>query len=268
MDGNSLLTIFKKYRFLILLFLALTILSGCGNNFTPVDSSSTGFFTHYFVYPMSILIEKTALLFQGNYGVAIVIITIGIRLILMPFFIKQSKNSEESQGKMAVMKPEMNDIQEKYKGKKNREDQYEVKKELNDLYQKYNFNPVKMATGCLPMLLQMPILIGFYYAIRRTPEIAEQSFLWFSLGETDILFVIVAVIIYYLQAKVNLIGVDNAQRKQMAIMGLISPIMIGIISLNVPAALPLYWAVSGLYMIVQTLIIKRYITGKKTAVVQ
>ena len=118
------------------------------------------------------------------------------------------------------------------------------------------------------MILQMPILIGFYYAIRRTPEIAEQSFLWFSLGETDILFVIVAVIIYYLQAKVNLIGVDNAQRKQMAIMGFISPVMIGIISLNVPAALPLYWAVSGLYMIVQTLIIKRYITGKKTAVVQ
>lgn len=91
MDGNSLLTIFKKYRFLILFFLSLTVLSGCGNNFTPVDSSSTGFFTHYFVYPMSILIEKAALLFQGNYGVAIIIITISIRLVLMPFFIKQSK---------------------------------------------------------------------------------------------------------------------------------------------------------------------------------
>src|SRR5699024_12143644 len=107
MDGNSLLTIFKKYRFLILLLLALTILSGCGNNFTPVDSSSTGFFTHYFVYPMSILIEKTALLFQRNYGVAIVIITISIRFILMLFFIKQSINNEESQNNMTVMKTEM-----------------------------------------------------------------------------------------------------------------------------------------------------------------
>src|SRR5699024_12518927 len=101
-----------------------------------------------------------------------------------------------------------------------------------------------MVTGCLPMILQMPILIGFYYAIRRTPEIAEQSFLWFSLGETDILFVIVAVIIYYLQAKVNLIGVYNSQRKQMAIMVFISPIMIGIISLNVLAALPLFCEVN------------------------
>src|SRR5699024_10211603 len=169
---------------------------------------------------------------------------------------------------MAVMKPEMNEIQEKYKGKNNREEQFEMQKELNDLYQKHNFNPVKMATGCLPMILQMHILIGFYYAIRRTPDIAEQSFLWLSLGVTDMLFVIVAVFIYYLQANVNLIGVDNVHRKLMVIMGLISPVMIGIISLNVPAALPLYWAVSGLYMIIQTLIIKRYIMGKKTAVVQ
>src|SRR5699024_11091555 len=72
-----------------------------------------------------------------------------------------------------------------------------------------------------------------------------------------------AVLIYYFQARISLIGLEKPQRKQMAIMGLISPIMIGIISLNVPAALPLYWAVSGLYMIVQTLVIKRYIHGKK-----
>src|SRR5699024_11734087 len=116
-----------------------------------------------------------------------------MRLVLMPFIIKQLKNSEEPQEKMTVMKPEMKEIQEKYKGKNNREDQLEMQKELNDLYQKHNFNPVKMVTVCLPMILQMPILIGFYYAIRRTPEIAEQSFLCFSFGETDILFVIVGV---------------------------------------------------------------------------
>src|SRR5699024_12387058 len=104
---------------------------------------------------------KTALLLQGNYGVAIVNITISIRLVLMPFFIKQSKNSEESQGKMAVMKPEMNEIQEKYKGKNNREDKLEMQKELNDLYQKHIFTPVKMLTGCLTMTLQISSLTGF-----------------------------------------------------------------------------------------------------------
>lgn len=265
MEGNSLLTYFKKYRFLILL-LSLLILSGCGNNLTPVDSSSSGFFSHYLVYPMSLLIKKVAFLLQGNYGIAIIIITLSIRFVLMPFFIQQSKNSQESQGKMATIKPEMNAIQEKYKGKKSRENQLKMQNELNDLYKKHNFNPVKMATGCLPMILQMPILIGFYYAIRRTPEIAEQSFLWFNLGETDILFAIVAVLIYFIQSKVSLIGLEDSKRKQMSVMGLISPIMIGIISLNVPAALPLYWAVSGLYMIVQTFIIKRYILGNNVAV--
>ena len=263
MERNSLLTIFKKYRFLILLLLSLLILGGCEDNFTPVDSSSTGFFSHYFVYPMSLLIKKVALLLQGNYGVAIIVITIGIRFALMPFFIKQSKNSQESQGKMAIIKPEMTAIQEKYKGKNSREDQLKMQNELNALYKKHDFNPVKLATGCLPMILQMPILIGFYYAIRRTPEIAEQSFLWFSLGEIDVLFVVVAVLIYYFQAKVSLIGLEKSQRKQMAIIGLISPIMIGIISLNVPAALPLYWAVSGLFVIVQTLIIKKTVHGNK-----
>lgn len=263
MERNNLLTNFRKYRFLILLFLLLLILGGCGNNFTPIDSSSTGFFSQYFVYPLSLLIKKVALLLQGNYGFAIIVITIGIRFILMPFFVKQSKNSQESQEKMSIIKPEMTAIQEKYKGKNDRENQLKMQKELSELYKKHDFNPVLMATGCLPMILQMPVLIGFYYAIRRTPEIAEQSFLWFSLGETDILFVIVAVLIYYFQAKVSLIGLEPSQRKQMAMMGLISPIMIGIISLNVPAALPLYWAVSGLFVIVQTLILKKIVHGNK-----
>src|SRR5699024_6736476 len=262
MEGNSLRTLFKKYRFHIIVILSLLILGGCGNQFTPVDSSSTGFFSHYFVYPMSLLIKKVALLFQGNYGVAIILITISIRLVLMLFFIRQSKNSQDSQKKMAWIQPETEAIQEKYKGKRSHDDSLKMQNELQALYKKHDWNPMKMATGCLPMILQMPVLIGFYYAIRRTPEIAEQSFLWFSLGETDLLFVGVVVLIYYIQSKVSLLGVEPAQRNQMAMMGLLSPILIGIFSLNAPAALPLYWAVSGLYLIVQTLLIRVCVNGK------
>lgn len=256
MDKNSLFTAFKIF---ILLLLSLIVLTGCGMNYAPIESSSAGFFDHYFVYPFSLLIKKVASLCLGNYGIAIIMITICIRFVLMPFFIQQSRNGRKSQEKLANIKPEMDRIQAKYKGKNNYKDQLNMQTELNQLYQKHDFNPVSMAKGCLPLFVQMPILIGFYYAIMRTPEIAEQSFLWFNLGEMDILFVIVAVLIYYIQAKVALIGLEREQRKQMALMGLISPIMIGIISLNVPAALPLYWAVSGLFLIVQTLIIKKYI---------
>ncbi|WP_339183203.1 membrane protein insertase YidC [Oceanobacillus sp. FSL W7-1293] len=259
MEKHGLLTAFKKYRLFILVLLLVFVLAGCGGNNVPIDSSSTGFFEHYFVYPFSLLIKQIASLFQGSYGIAIVLITIIIRFVLMPFFIRQSKNSKDSQKKMAVMKPEMDEIQKKYKGKSSTEDQLSMQRELSEVYKKHDFNPVKMAVGCLPLIIQMPILLGFYYAIMRTPEIAEHSFLWFSLGETDILFVVFAVLIYYLQARVSLIGMDEAQRKQMAVMSFISPIMIGVVSLNAPAALPLYWAVGGMFMVVQTLIIKKYV---------
>src|SRR5699024_12297673 len=91
-------------------------------------------------------------------------------------------------------------------------------------------------SGCLPLLVQMPILIAFYHAIRRTPEIAAHNFLWFNLGSTDILLTILAVAIYFIQSRVTLIGLDEAQRKQMALMGIISPVMIGIISLKIGRA--------------------------------
>src|SRR5699024_1542841 len=97
-----------------------------------------------------------------------------------------------------------------------------------------------------------------------TPEIAEHQFLWFDLGQTDILLTIIAVAIYFVQFKVSQIGLDPKQKKQFAIMGLLSPVMIGIISLNAPAALPLYWTVGGLFIIGQTLISKKiYLTHKK-----
>lgn len=259
MERNILLTSIHKYRLVILALLSLLVLGGCGNNFTPIDSSTVGFFDHYFVYPFSLLIKKVAFWLEGNYGAAIILITISIRFLLMPLFIRQSKNSKASQEKMAMIKPEMEEIQKKYKGKKSTEDQLSMQRELGELYRKHDFNPVAIATGCLPMIIQMPILIGFYYAIMRTPEIAQHSFLWFNLGETDILFVILAVMVYYIQSRVTLMGLEETQRKQMAIMSWISPIMIGIISLNVPAVLPLYWVIGGIFMIAQTLIIKNYV---------
>src|SRR5699024_10856170 len=134
-----------------------------------------------------------------------------------------------------------------------------MQEELSELYKKYDFNPFKTVTGCLPMVIQMPFIIGFYYAIRRTPEIAEQSFLWFSLGEVDILIALIAMLTYYFQARVSLIGMEQAKSGPMAIMVYLSPVMIGIMSFVMPAALPLYWTIGGLFMIAQTIMIKKYL---------
>jgi len=253
MGENNILTAFKKYGAVVLAISILVLLTGCGD-FSPVDESSTGLFTEYIVYPFSLLIKAIARVFNGSYGLSIILITIGIRLIILPFMVKQQKQSKLSQEKMKVIKPEMDEIQKKYQDKRDMDDQLAMQRELNELYQKHNFNPVKMMSGCLPMIIQMPFLIGFYYAIRRTSEIGEQPFLWFNLGETDLILVGLAVAVYFLQALVSLVGLEQKQQGAMGMMVYISPIMIGIISLSMPAALPLYWTIGGLFMVIQTLI--------------
>ncbi|MBM7598657.1 YidC/Oxa1 family membrane protein insertase [Virgibacillus halotolerans] len=250
---NHIFTFFKKYRFVGLILLLL--LTGCQLN-SPIDANSTGFFNHYFIYPFSLLIKFFASMLGENYGWSIVLITLLIRLILMPFSLKQVKSSMKMKEKMNVMKPEMDAITEKYKDKRDANAQMEKQQEMTKLYQKHDMNPLT-SFGCLPMVIQFPIIIAFYYSIRRTPEIAAHSFLWFNLGQVDFIIPFVAAAIYFLQSRVSLIGMEPKQRKQMAIMGLISPVMIGFISFTTPAALPLYWTVSGLFLVFQTLISKK-----------
>lgn len=209
------------------------------------------------------MIKTIAGFFNGNYGLSIILITLFIRLVIMPFMLKQTKSGLEMQDKMKELKPEMDEIQKKYKGKKDRESQMKMQQEMMALYQKHNFNPLASFAGCLPMLIQFPIILGFYYAIRRTPEIATHTFLWFDLGHTDYILTAIAVIIYFVQFKVSQIGLAEQQRKQMAMIGWISPVMIGVISLNTPAALPLYWTVSGMFIVVQTLISKKLFFAHK-----
>lgn len=253
MEKKFIFTFLKKYSFIG--FIILILLTGCEMN-APVDANSAGFFDHFFVYPFSLLIKYAATLFGGNYGLSIILITLLIRLILMPFSLKQMKSSVKMKEKMNIMKPEMNAIKEKYKDKKDANAKVEMQQEMTKLYQKHNMNPLT-SFGCLPLIIQFPIIIAFYYAIRRTPEIATHSFMWFSLGQVDFILPFVAAAVYFLQSRVSLIGMDPKQRKQMAIMGLLSPVMIGFISFNTPAALPLYWTVSGSFLVLQTLLSKK-----------
>lgn len=239
------------------------VLSACGIEMTAIDESSTGFFNRFFVYPFSLLIKNIAAWLNGSYGFAIVFITVCMRLLLMPFFVRQSKQSNINQQKMSIIQPEIKAIQEKYFGKTTYEDQRKMQLELSALYEKHNFNPLSVASGCLPMLLQMPFLIALYYAIRRTPEIMKQSFLWFHLGEIDILLIIVTICLYVLQALVMLEHVSKEQRKQMSLMTFVSPLMIGILAFNVPAALTLYWAISSVTMIIQSIVIKMFVNNEK-----
>ena len=135
---------------------------------------------------------------------------------------------------MEGIKPELTEIQAKLKSTKDQKEQQKLQQEMFGLYKKHGVNPLAM--GCLPMLIQMPILMGLYYAISNSTEIASHSFLWFNLGHSDIWITLIAGVVYYLQFKVSQSNLTTDQQKQMKMMGLLSPIMIVMFSLNAPSA--------------------------------
>lgn len=218
------------------------------------------FFQSTFVNPFTWLIQLFAGITGGSYGLAIILITLLIRLVLMPLMLKQYKNQQNMKEKMEILKPEMDEIQKKLKGTKDQAEQRKLQQEMMGLYQKHGVNP--LSVGCLPMLVQMPILMGLYYAIRGSAEIATHSFLWFNLGHSDLWITAAAGVIYYLQFKVSMTNMTEEQKKQMKFMGLMSPVMIVMFSLNAPSALPLYWTVGGIFLTVQTLLARK-VYGKK-----
>lgn len=249
-----------KNVFVLLLLLSTSfLLSACQSQ---SGSSNDGFFHSYFVEPFASLIHFMAGLFNDNYGISIIIITLAIRLALMPFMLKQYKSQQDMKGKMDALKPEMDEIQKKIKTTNDPKEKQKLQQDMVGLYQKHGVNPLNM--GCLPILIQMPILMGFYYAIRGSEEIASHSFLWFNLGHSDIWITVIAGIVYFLQFKVSLTNMPAQQQQQMKFMGLLSPIMIVMVSLNAPAALPLYWTVGGIFLTIQTFIGRKLYSPSQT----
>lgn len=229
----------------------MLLLAGCTEVNKPITKESTGFWNEYIVYPLSVLITSVSE-FLGDYGLGIIAVTILIRLAILPLMIKQTKSSKA----MQAIQPEMKALREKYSSK-DAATQQKLQQETMALFQKYGVNPL---AGCFPLLIQMPILIGFYHAISRTREIANHNFLWFDLGSPDPIYVlpIIAGITTFIQQKITMVGMDtNPQMAaQMTMMLYIMPIMIVVFAINFPAALSLYWVVGNIFMIVQTYFIK------------
>jgi len=229
------------------------VLSGCtpGSYGTgdPITSETEGFWNHYFVWPMAWLIREISHFFNDDYGVGIIITTLIVRLLILPLMIKQTK----SMGGMQVIQPEMMKLREKYSSK-DQETQQKLQQEMMKLYSEHNVNPL---AGCLPILIQMPILIAFYNAIVYTPAIFQHTFLWFDLGKPDPFFIlpILSAIFTYLQQKISMAGQED--NPQMKIMLYVFPIMIFIMGVTLPSALSLYWVVGYIFSIIVTIVIMK-----------
>ncbi len=242
----------KKLWLISMLGLAPFVLAGCN-----AVKNQQGFFYSTFVKPMRFLLDFFSNhVFNGSYGVAIILITVLIRLILMPFMLKNYKNQQGMKEKMDKLKPEMDEIQQKLKAAKTKEEQMALQQEMMGLYKKHNVNPMNM--GCLPVIIQMPIIMGLYYAILYSGEVKAHHFLWYELGKPDIVMTLIAGVVYFVQAQVSLWTVPEQQKSQMKMMMYISPIMIMFISFSSMSALPLYWSVSGAILIFQTYLGRKF----------
>ena len=254
----------KKIGLVTMLMTTAVFLSGCAG-----IENKEGTFYNLFVKPMDWLLHFFSDFFNGNYGLSIILITVLIRLVLMPLMLKNYKSQQNMKVKMDALRPEMEDIQKRLKEAKEKEqkdEQMKLQQEMMGLYSKHGVNPLNM--GCLPLVIQMPIIMGLYFAILNSTEVQTHEFLWFNLGEPDMIMMVLAGAVYFVQARVSLWTMPEQQKKQMKAFIYLSPVMIMFISFKAMAALPLYWAVGGLLLIFQTYLGRKFYYKEPELVVE
>lgn len=241
----------KKIFLLVILAAVLATLSGCTNINEPINENTEGIWAEYFVWPLTQLIIYFAELFGNNFGLAIIVVTVIVRLVLLPLNIKQLKSSKAMQD----IQPQIKELQKKFSSK-DANTQQKLQQETMALFQKNGVNPL---AGCLPILVQMPVLIAIYHAIMRSEDIKAHSFLWFQLGQPDPFFIlpVIAGAATFLQQKLMMAGSPAAQNPQMMVMLYVMPIMITVFAIFFPSALALYWVVGNIFMVAQTIFIRK-----------
>ncbi len=190
-----------------------------------------------FLYNFFEVLFRTIHGYVGNFGVAILIVTLLVRIILLPLTIKQDKSMKA----MKKLQPKLEELKVKY--------QYD-KQMLNiktmELYKENKVNP---AGGCLPILIQLPILWALFGVLRSGIIPEDSYFLWMQLSHPDPYYILPILngVVTYLQQKLMGSG-DNPQMKNMMYM---MPILMIFISYKLPAGLQIYWFASSFISIIQ-----------------
>lgn len=244
-------TIRKKFASAGLLASMLVLLSGCVGR--DANGNPTGLIWDLLGKPMSILITFFAENQGLGYGVAIIIVTIIVRLIILPLGIMQSQKAAYQAEKMAYMQPILAPIQERMRNAHTQEEKMLANQEYMAAQRENGLNPFG-GIGCLPLLIQMPFFSALFFAAQHTPGIAGSSWMGIPLDSPSMLLTILTGVLYLIQSGLTLVGVSEEQRKQMQSMVLISPIMIMFFSFSSPAGVALYWLVGGFFSIIQQLI--------------
>lgn len=195
----------------------------------------------------------------GNYGWAIILITCAIKLLFTPL----THMSFESMKKMQALQPKLKLLQEQHKS-----DQAKLSKEMMELYKRNKVNPM---SGCLPMVLQIPVFIAFYQVLAQTAEFQGEPFIgWIrDLSEPDRAFVL-PFVIPFLGEAINILPIlmlgsmvwqqkltpQTAGSPEQQKMMMFMPIIFGFIFYKLPSGLVLYWFVNNMLSIFHQLFVK------------
>lgn len=260
----------KKLTAISLGLLMMLMLTGCSAD------DRDGFFYDTFVKPMDMFL-KFIYDTVGNWGLAIIIITVIVRLLILPFMLQNYKTQRESKKGMELAKPELSVVQERLQELKKEEvraitkedkirirnEQMNLQREQMAIMKKYNANPISVG-GCLPILIQMPFLSGLYFTLVNplySEGIVNSTFLGFNLGTRSYVLPLVAFAVYFVQMKVqmslmpvNVQPGQEAMADQMKMMQWLSPILITVFSFYVAGAVAVYYIIGGIIMIGQTYI--------------
>jgi YidC/Oxa1 family membrane protein insertase len=231
---------------MMLIAASVLLLAGCSpaadHTTSTEDLLKGNFWERNFVYYFALLLDTFAEWLGGNYGLSILLLTVIVRTLILPLTLKQYKSSKA----MQAIQPELKKLQEKYKN-----NQQKLQEETMKLFMQHQINPM---AGCLPILVQMPIFIALYNAIYWNPAIRDYSFLGIQLGLAPQQQGVIAWLLPILTAVFNYVQqkmVPQQPTGPMQAILMIFPVMMFVMSLSFPAALPLYWLYSSIYTIIQ-----------------
>jgi YidC/Oxa1 family membrane protein insertase len=190
-----------------------------------------------------------------SWGLAIVMLTVTVRLLILPLTIKQFR----SMAAMQRIQPKVKAVQNKYKGKTDRESKQAQQKEMMELYKEHNVNPF---ASCLPLVFQMPVFIGLYQTLRSFHPTTDTSF----LGIDDIFVILskiggtteyVMLVLYAASMLGSMLLFSFVQDRQQKFMFAGMSLIFITFIIRVPAGVGLYWITTNIWTICQNGLVKR-----------
>lgn len=232
--------------------------------FVPAIKSSEGLWDNIFIKPLAWVILKLGYLVK-NFGLAVILAGLAIRLILYPVTKKSAMQSEN----LKKAQPELQKLEKKYANKMDDQQAMMAKsQEMMAIYKKYN---ISLFSGCLVAIVQLPLFIAFLEAINRTPAIFEGKFLglqlgttpWFALSQGSWWYIIIPVIVFvvtFFSLKLNGTQATDSSNPAAGSTKMMMNIMVVIITISsfqLSTAIGLYWITSSLFTVIQNLLVMR-----------